>query len=55
MDDSLSGLQGKLLDTSEKLENFIPTSEHASSLKEDLHDLLSMLSALQSRSANAGQ
>ncbi|MBU3021110.1 hypothetical protein [Aestuariibacter sp. A3R04] len=54
MDDDLVRLQGKLLETSEKLENFIPTSDHAALLEGDLRELLVILNALQSRLSEAG-
>lgn len=53
MDDELARLQGKLLDTSEKLENFVPTAYHATLLKGDLRELLGILNSLQARTALA--
>ena len=54
MDDELVRLQGKLLDASEKLENFVPTTYHATLLEGDLRELLGMLNAIQSRRSGSG-
>lgn len=54
MDDELLRLQGKLLDASEKLENFVPTNYHATLLEGDLRELLGMLNAMQSRRSAGG-
>ena len=53
MDDELARLQGKLLDTSEKLENFVPTAYHATLLEGDLRELLGILNSLQTRTTLA--
>ena len=53
MDDSLVRLQGKLKDTSEKLENYSPNAEQATTLKNDLTELLKMLESLSGRQGQA--
>ena len=53
MDDSLARLQGKLKDTSEKLENYNRSKEQAATLKNELSELLKLLENLPGRQREA--
>lgn len=53
MDDSLARLQGKLKDTSEKLENYNRSTEQAATLKNELSELLKLLENLPGRQREA--
>jgi len=53
MDDSLARLQGKLKDTSEKLENYNRSKEQAATLKNELSELLKLLESLPGRQGEA--
>ena len=53
MDDSLARLQGKLKDTSEKLENYSRNTEQATTLRNDLSELLKLLESLPGRQREA--